>query len=145
MNPKFSKWIEAARAAFGTGRGIDRFLFAAALVLSALMITRLFLHKAAEPQKVSLVFAVQEGEIGLPASLAAEFERLNPEIRLRPEKKSREELRVLVFEAPDAGGPDIVVLDDWLLRDGISGGGLVSLAPHSGVKDQWAIPLVFLA
>ncbi|MDR1419167.1 MAG: extracellular solute-binding protein [Treponema sp.] len=154
MNSKFSTWLDAVRTAFGTGRGLDRLLCAAALVVAALMTARLILHKAAEPEKTSLVFAVEEEEDGVLSSLAAEFEKLNPEIRLRLEKKSRGELGALVLDAPEmsgaagkagpAGGADLVVLDDWLLRDGISGGGLAPLSPYSGAEDHWAVPLVSL-
>ncbi|MDR1106633.1 MAG: extracellular solute-binding protein [Treponema sp.] len=152
MNPKFSKWLGAVRTAFETGRRIDRFLFAAILILAALITARLILHKAAEPGKTTLIFAMQEGEDGILSSLASEFEKLNPEIQLRIEKKSYEELKALVLGGAESsgtpvaegktGGADLVVLDDWLLRDGIPGGGLAPLSPYSGAEDQWAVPLV---
>jgi ABC-type glycerol-3-phosphate transport system substrate-binding protein len=125
----------------------DRLLFAAALAVAVLMLIRFAVHKA--PEKTTLVFAYAEmpsmnqKEEELLHSLAGEFEALNPEIRIRFEKKSYDELKNLVRETPGTETentknrktvPDIAALDDWLLRDGIRKGSLVS--PYADKGDE---------
>jgi ABC-type glycerol-3-phosphate transport system substrate-binding protein len=120
----------------------DRLLFAAALAVAALMLIRFAVQKAAEPRKITLVFAyaeippMNEDDEELLHSLAGEFEALNPGIGIKFEKKSYGELKNLVREIPGAETenaknrktvPDIAALDDWLLRDGIRKDSLVSL------------------
>jgi ABC-type glycerol-3-phosphate transport system substrate-binding protein len=121
----------------------DRLLFAAALAVAALMLIRFAVLKAAEPEKITLVFAyagmppMNQDDEELLRSLTGEFEVLNPEIKIKLEKKTYGELKNLVREIPDAEtenaknrktAPDIAALDDWLLRDGIWKGSLASPA-----------------
>jgi multiple sugar transport system substrate-binding protein len=136
---------------------LDFYLLITAVVLVLAGLLWFIFGRAREPEKITLVFTQYwEDELDedpLPA-LISRFERDNPGIKIRLEKRSYEEMgRIFDPEAaPAAAGsaakpfvPDIVTMDDGLLRTFRKNGMLTSLEPYvhseSG-REQWAIPVI---
>jgi multiple sugar transport system substrate-binding protein len=123
---------------------VDRLLFVTALILAALLLIRVIAGKAAGPETVTLTAAewreTESGESDLLPLIAA-FEKENPGLKILVTRQSRGETEALLRNAENAEAakdrspPDIVILDDPLLRAGVSG---ETLAETGGA---WAVPL----
>jgi ABC-type glycerol-3-phosphate transport system substrate-binding protein len=118
----------------------DYFLFFAALALTALLFFRFFPGRNPGFRGIDLVLAVMDDDEDLSV-LAGKFMERNPGILIRIEKRTGDEIRRFMREVPEKG-PDIVVLDDWQLREGIENSRLMPAAGEGSgeTETQWAFP-----
>ncbi|MDR2028962.1 MAG: ABC transporter substrate-binding protein, partial [Treponema sp.] len=119
---------------------LDRILLCLALVILGIgLIFNLGVKKVTEPGNTTLVFThwwEDEPEEGTLSTLAEEFERRNPGITIRLDKRPYAEVRDALIRVPEGAPlPDIIALDPLWLDGLIQNNALEPLAAYGGASE----------